>query len=121
MLIFWIAVCVAAYFIKTDYEFFAIAAAVGLVMGGIQSQARSTYAKLIPSDSNDTSSYFSFYDITEKAAIVAGMFSFGFIEQITGSMRNSALSLASFFVISLAVIITTKFPKMQRITNKYNK
>ena len=121
MLIIWIAVCVAAYFIKTDYEFFAIAAAVGLVMGGIQSQARSTYAKLIPSDSNDTSSYFSFYDITEKAAIVAGMFSFGFIEQITGSMRNSALSLASFFVISLAVIITTKFPKMQRITNKYNK
>jgi UMF1 family MFS transporter len=110
MLVIWIAICILAYFIKTEYEFYAIAAAVGLVMGGIQSQARSTYAKLIPEYTTDTASYFSFYDITEKSAIVCGMFSFGFIEHVTGSMRNSTLTLASFFVIALVILLFIKLP-----------
>ncbi|HEY4787244.1 MAG TPA: MFS transporter, partial [Bacteroidales bacterium] len=75
MLVIWIAVCVSAYFITTDVQFFILAGLVGMVMGGIQSQARSTYSKMIPEDSTDTASYFSFYDITEKFAIVIGMFS----------------------------------------------
>ncbi|NJK96298.1 MAG: MFS transporter, partial [Bacteroidales bacterium] len=91
MLVIWTVVCTVAYFIKTDVHFFVLASAVGLVMGGIQSQARSTYSKMIPESTNDTSSYFSFYDITEKAAIVLGMLSFGFIEHFTGNMRTSAL------------------------------
>lgn len=111
MLIIWVAVCVAAFFIITDIQFFVLAGLVGMVMGGIQSQARSTYSKLIPEDTTDTASYFSFYDITEKFAIVIGMFSFGFIEQLTGSMRNSALLLSVFFLISLVLILTTKLPR----------
>lgn len=110
MLIIWITVCVFAYFIKTEIEFYFVAAAVGLVMGGIQSQARSTYTKLIPENSYDTASYFSFYDITEKTAVVLGMFSFGFIEQITGSMKNSAISLASFFIIALFILQFANLP-----------
>jgi len=80
-------------------------------MGGIQSQARSTWSKLIPAGTTDTASYFSFYDSTEKLAIVFGMFGFGFIEQVTGSMRNSALLLSLFFVVSLVIISFTKLKK----------
>jgi UMF1 family MFS transporter len=83
-----------------------------MVMGGIQSQARSTYSKLIPTDTTDTASYFSFYDITEKIAIVIGMFSFGYLQHRSGSMRNSALLLSVFFTISLIVLMFTKLPKL---------
>jgi UMF1 family MFS transporter len=94
----WAGICVAAYFIQTAMEFYIIATVVGLVMGGIQSLSRSTYAKLMPA-TKDTASFFSFYDVTEKVAIVLGMFSFGYIEELTGSMRNSVLALLGFFVI----------------------
>jgi UMF1 family MFS transporter len=109
MLIIWTAVCAAAYFIQTDIHFFVLAAMVGLVMGGIQSQARSTYSKMIPEGTADTSSYFSFYDITEKAAIVFGMFSFGFLEELTGSMRNSTLFLGILFLSSLVIVLFSQF------------
>jgi MFS transporter, UMF1 family len=61
----------------------------------------------------DTASFFSFYDVTEKVAIVVGMFSFGFIEDITGSMRNSILALIVFFaagaiILYLAIIKARK-------------
>ncbi len=109
MLIIWILVCISAYVITNEVQFYVLAALVGMVMGGIQSQARSTYSKLIPGDTTDTASYFSFFDITEKFAIVLGMFSFGFINQVTGSMRNSALMLSLFFIISLVMISFLKF------------
>lgn len=110
MLIIWISVCIGAYFVHTEHQFYILAVFVGLVMGGIQSQSRSTYSKLIPQETRDTASYFSFYDVTEKLAIVLGMFSFGFIEHITGSMRNSALSLMFFFIVGLIFILKVRFP-----------
>jgi UMF1 family MFS transporter len=101
----WITVCLYAYFFLTNkWQFFGIAAVVGLVMGGIQSLSRSTYSKLMP-QTKDTASFFSFYDVTEKIAIVAGLFSFGFITHMTGSMRNSILALLSFFVIGLIIMV----------------
>jgi MFS transporter, UMF1 family len=99
-LLLWIGVCIAGYFITTEVHFYIIAALVGLVMGGIQSLSRSTYSKLMP-ETKDTASFFSFYDVTEKLAIVIGLFSFGFIEGLTGSMRNSILALIVFFVLGL--------------------
>ncbi len=108
MLLIWISICLSAYFIETDLQFYCIAAAVGIVMGGIQSLSRSTYSKLLPVDTKDTASYFSFYDILEKVAIVLGTFSFGFIEQITGGMRNSMLALAGFFILGLLVLTKVK-------------
>ena len=83
----WIGVCVAAYFTQNAVQFYILAAVVGLIMGGIQSMSRSTYAKLMP-PTEDTTSFFSFYDVTEKLAIVIGMLSFGAIESVTGSMRK---------------------------------
>lgn len=105
---FWILVCLAAYYtaslahqgVNTEYHFYGLAVAVGLVMGGIQSLSRSTYSKLMP-DTKDTASFFSYYDATEKLAVVIGIFSFGLIEDLTGSMQNSILSLVIFFTIGL--------------------
>jgi UMF1 family MFS transporter len=100
----WIAVCVAAYFVANEYQFYVLAAVVGLIMGGIQSLSRSTFSKFLPEATPDTASFFSFYDVTEKLAIVAGLFSFGLIEELTGNMRNSALSLGTFFIVGLILL-----------------
>ncbi|MFU1858658.1 MFS transporter [Sphingobacterium sp. CZ-UAM] len=101
----WIAICIAAFYLATAMQFYIIAALVGLVMGGIQSLSRSTYSKLIPTDIKDTTAFFSFYDVTEKVAIVIGLFSFGLIEQITHNIRYSALVLSLFFVIGLLLLV----------------
>ncbi len=114
MICIWIGVCVAAYFITTVEQFFAVAAVVGLIMGGIQSLSRATYSKLIPPDTADHASYFSFYDVTYNLSIVVGTFSYGLINQITGTMRNSALVLALYFVIGLALLIAVRSPQIMR-------
>lgn len=100
----WICVCIGAYFTTTATEFYIIATIVGFIMGGIQSLSRSTYARLMP-ETKDTASFFSFYDITEKIAIVLGIFFFGFIEQKLSSMRYSILALIVFFLIGAIILI----------------
>jgi UMF1 family MFS transporter len=104
----WIGICIYGYFIpaKDVYQFYALATLVGFVMGGIQSLSRSTYSKLMPA-TKDTTSYFSFFDVTEKIAIVIGMFSFGFIAELTGSQRNAVLSLITEFGIGLFLLVYT--------------
>jgi UMF1 family MFS transporter len=111
VVIVWIAICFGAYHIENEQQFYALAVVVGLVMGGIQSISRSTYSKFLPENTPDTASFFSFYDVTEKLAIVIGLFSFAYIEEFTGSMRNSAVSLASFFIIGLLILISLLFLK----------
>jgi UMF1 family MFS transporter len=100
----WIGICTGAYYTTEAMEFYVIACTVGMVMGGIQSLSRSTYSKLIPENVTDTASYFSFYDVTEKLAIVIGTFIYGTVEQLTGSMRNSILALLIIFVIGLMLL-----------------
>lgn len=97
-LLIWILICIAGYFLKEKLSFYVLAGFLGFVMGGIQSISRSTYSKLIPNETTDTASFFSFYDITEKLAIVIGSLSYGLIDQITGSMRNSMLFMSLFFI-----------------------
>ena len=111
MLIIWVIICSAAYQVAEKSQFYAIASAVGVVMGGIQAISRSSYSKLIPEDTDDNTSYFSFYDILEKLAIVFGTFSFGVIEQITGGMRNSVLALGILFVIGIIILTSVSFRK----------
>ncbi len=102
----WIGVCITGYYVTSEVTFYILGSLVGLVMGGIQSLSRSTYSKLMP-ETKDTASFFSFYDITEKIAIVIGLFSFGFIEGLTGTMRNSILALITFFVLGLIFLLLT--------------
>ncbi|HCX75576.1 MAG TPA: MFS transporter [Algoriphagus sp.] len=113
MVLIWTGICAAAYYVYTVYEFFALAFVVGMVMGGIQSLSRSTYSKLIPRNTTDHASFFSFYDVTEKMAIVLGTFSYGVIEQLTGNMRNSALSLGIFFLVGLGFLLLVSIPKQE--------
>ena len=109
MLIIWAIICGAAYGVQAKIQFYVIAAAVGLVMGGIQAISRSSYSKLIPQNTTDTTSFFSFYDVLEKLAIVFGTFSFGMIEHVTGGMRNSVLALAFFFIIGILLMLSVTF------------
>ncbi len=111
--VIWIGICAGAYYVNSETQFFGLAAVVGLVMGGIQSLSRSTYAKLIPPTA-DTASYFSFYDITEKLSIVLGTLVYGLIEQLTGSMRNSVLGLLVLFIIGLGLLWRIPSQKVYR-------
>lgn len=116
MLIVWTGICIVGYFVKTGLDFYLLASAVGLVMGGIQSLSRATYAKFLPENTPDTASYFSFYDVMDKVSTVAGTFVFGFVEQITGGMRNSVMALAVFFVVSLIVLSMVSVRRMRTTT-----
>ena len=93
----WAVLCIFAFFIRTPMEFYVAATGVGMVMGGIQALSRSTYSKLIP-ETKDTTSFFSFYDVTEKVGIIIGMAMFGTIDQITGSMCNAILFFIVLFI-----------------------
>ena len=105
---FWIVLCVLAYFITLSIHFYIMAALVGLVMGGIQALSRSTYSKFLP-ETEDTTSFFSFFDVAEKVGIVIGMLVYGIIDQITGSPRLAIVFLGFFFVIG--VILLKRIPK----------
>ena len=96
--LFWAILCIGAYFITKPLEFYIAAGLVGLVMGGIQALSRSTFSKMIPETEN-TTSYFSFYDVSQKVSIVLGMTLFAFVDQITGSMRNSIIVFLFIFLI----------------------
>lgn len=110
-LVIWIGICISGYFLQEKTTFYMLAAMLGFVMGGIQSVSRSTYSKLIPEGSKDTASYFSFYDVTEKLAIVIGSFAYGLIDQITGSMRNSMVFMSLFFISGFIILQLVKLKR----------
>ncbi len=112
VVLIWIGVCIAAYLTQNKVQFYILAVVVGMVMGGIQSLSRSTYSKYLPQNIVDTAAYFSFYDVTEKLAIVIGLFTFGFVESLTNNMRNSALVLTIFFIVGLVLLaLLLRMPK----------
>ena len=110
-IVIWIGICCAAFIIKTPVQFYALAATVGLVMGGVQAMARSTYSKFLP-ETEDHASYFSFYDATEKIGIVTGTLFFGMMEIVFNDMRFSVVSVTFFFVVGLVMLF--RIPKNER-------
>ena len=106
----WAVFCVLAFFITLPLHFYVMASIAGLVMGGIQALSRSTYSKLIP-ETQDTASFFSFYDVAEKIGIVIGMLVYGIVDQITGSPRLAIVFLGVFFVV--AVILLRRVPRKE--------
>ena len=104
----WMLISVAAFLLpvespRVDIMYYSLGGLVGMVMGGIQSLSRSTYSKMLP-ETTDHASYFSFFDLTEKVAIIGGTFVFGFMESITGSMKLSSLAMGLFFLASALVL-----------------
>ena len=110
----WILVCIAGYNVQTQTQFYILASVVGLVMGGIQSMSRSTYSRLLPA-TQDTTSFFSFYDVTEKIAIVIGIFAFAYIEEQTENIRNSIIALGSFFIAAILALLYARRPVTKRL------
>lgn len=104
MILIWSFICLFAYFVYGEMEFYFLAAMVGLVLGGIQALSRSSYSKMIPKDHPDVTCFYSFYDVIYYISIVFGTFIFGSINQITNSMRFSVLALMIFFVIGYLFI-----------------
>jgi UMF1 family MFS transporter len=111
----WIVICIGAFFIKSPVEFYILACGVGLVMGGVQAIARSTYSKYLP-ETTDHASYFSFYDVTEKIGIVLGTLFFGLMEFWTGSIRYSVAAVAFFFVFGFVFLLFV--PKEEKVVQQ---
>ena len=103
----WMCLCFYAYFMVTPVQFYIAAGLVGMVMGGVQALARSTYSKFLP-ETEDTTSYFSFYDVAEKIGIVIGMIIFAVVDQIS-TMRYAILFLFVFFLVG--IILLFRVPK----------
>ena len=117
-LIIWGTVCFVAFVLdkslpNIDLYFYILALLLGLVLGATQTLTRSTYSKLLP-DTHDHAIYFSFYDVTEKIAIVLGMFIFGSLLALTGSMQNSVLALSVFFLVAFLSLSNVKKTKHVR-------
>ncbi len=106
LIVIWIGICIGAYFVKSVTEFYVLAFVVGMVMGGIQSLSRSTYSKMLPAETKDTASYFSFYDVCEKVGIVIGTLTFGLVSQTMGGMRQSTLALMVYFIVGCLILVT---------------
>lgn len=104
----WGLICLGTYlFVYTPIHFYAVAALVGLVMGGTQALSRSTYSKMLPV-TEDHTSYFSFYDVCEKLSIVAGMATFGIINECSSTMRTPIVALISFFIVGFLLLLRVK-------------
>jgi UMF1 family MFS transporter len=100
----WVLVVAAGYFTPAENFplFLALAAAIGLVLGGTQALSRSFYSQLIPHGRE--AEYFSLYQAAERGTSWMGTLVFGVVQQVTGSYRPALFALAAFFVIGLALL-----------------
>lgn len=112
MLIIWTAVCLLGYSVQTENEVFLLGGAIGLVMGGIQALSRSTYAKFLPENTRETTTFFSFFDVMDKVSTVFGTLVFGLVAQLFGGMRSSVLALSVLFLVSLAILAAVRVRRM---------
>ena len=109
----WMLICIGGYYVQAGWSFYALAGVIGLTMGAVQSLSRSTYSKIMPENTPNSAAFFSFFDVVEKLGIVIGTLSFGLIGQLTGSMRNSILSLIVFFILGLGFLLTLRGKKLR--------
>jgi UMF1 family MFS transporter len=116
-IVIWVFICAGAYLTTEKWQFFTIAGFVGLVLGGIQSLSRATYAKLLEGRKDDPTSFFSFYDIISKLAIISGTFIFGLVNSLTGNMRMSVLVLTLFFLMGFIMLTTVDKTRINTIEN----
>jgi MFS transporter, UMF1 family len=114
MLIIWVLICIAAFFVEAKMPFYILAIFLGTVMGGTQSLSRSTYSKLIPANTKDVTSYFSFFDITDKLAVVVGTLIFGYIDQMV-NIRYSVLAMGVLFLIGVLFLATLKIKRKELV------
>ena len=98
----YVAITIWGYYMQEEWEFFALAIAVGLVQGGVQSLSRSFYIRLIPG--NKVSEFFGFYNMLGKFAAVIGPFLMGWVSIATGNTRYAMLSILMLFVTGIIIL-----------------
>ncbi len=115
-ILIWAFTCIGAYMLHKEdpnvyLKFYALGGFIGFVLGAIQTLSRSTYSKLIPDEAKSHATYFSFFDVTEKIAIVVGMIIAGVVSSFTNSLRLFILILAVFFIAGFIVLSFMKKSK----------
>jgi MFS transporter, UMF1 family len=103
-LVVWIVVVVLGFFTPADNFalFLALAAGIGLVLGGTQALSRSFFSQLIPRGRE--AEYFSLYQACERGTSWVGTLIFGLVHQWTDSYRPALLALIALFVIGFAFL-----------------
>jgi UMF1 family MFS transporter len=101
----WAVIVIAAYFLPEGkvIPFVALAAAIGLVLGGSQALSRSLYSQLIPKGREGE--YFGLYEISDKGTSWLGPLLFGFAFDQTGSYRFAIVSLIVFFIFGFVTLL----------------
>ncbi|WP_328724653.1 MFS transporter [Streptomyces sp. NBC_00259] len=100
----WTLILVAGYFLpaRTPVWFYALAAAIGLVLGGSQALSRSLFSHLVPRGKE--AEYFSAYEMSDRGLSWMGPLLFGLTFQLTGSYRDAIISLVIFFALGFVLL-----------------
>jgi UMF1 family MFS transporter len=99
----WAGIVIFAYgFLNTMIEAWIMSCAIGLVLGSSQALARSLFSQMIPLGKE--SSFFSFYEISDKGTSWLGPFIFSVVVARTGSYRQAILALIVFFVVGIVAL-----------------
>ncbi|MER5747348.1 MFS transporter [Streptomyces sp. NPDC002225] len=103
-LVVWTLILVAGYFLPSGAPayFYALAAAIGMVLGGSQALSRSLFSHLVPRGKE--AEYFSAYEMSDRGLSWLGPLVFGLAFQLTGSYRDAIISLVIFFVVGAALL-----------------
>jgi MFS transporter, UMF1 family len=101
----WVLILVAGYFLpaKAPVWFYALAAAIGLVLGGSQALSRSLFSHMVPAGKE--AEYFSAYELSDRGLSWLGPLAFGLAFQLTGSYRVAIVSLLVFFVVGGLLLV----------------
>lgn len=99
----YIGITIWSYRLQHAWEFYALAATIGLVQGGVQALSRSLYARLIPREAS--AEFFGFYNLLGKSAAVIGPVLMGWLAVVTGSTRVSVLGLLVLFILGGFVLL----------------
>lgn len=94
---------------QSVWEFYLLAATIGLVQGGVQALSRSLFARLIPA--SQAAELFGFYNMVGKSAAVIGPIMMGWLGVLTGSPRLAILSLLILFAAGFLVLLRVKVPE----------
>ena len=104
-------VSIYATFMKSAWEFYLVAAMVGLVQGGVQLLSRSYFARLVPKDR--AGEFFGFYNMLGEVAAIIGPLLVGTVSYVTGSPRISILSVIILFAIGAFILRFVSEPTPQ--------
>jgi MFS transporter, UMF1 family len=95
----WIVVLFVAFALpaRQVVPFVALAAAIGIVLGGSQALSRSLFSQLVPKGREGE--YFGLYEISDKGTSWLGPLLFGLAFDVTRSYRVAIISLLVFFIV----------------------